>query len=99
MEIYAIAVLAGIMAGLLHKDLKTKDIFQGGVGVALALMLYAYIGMIFGLVSVHGLLGTSIAAFLPGFLGIAVGPLIALLFSIGMYMAVALVTQAFVKPK
>lgn len=95
---YAIAALAGILAGLLgNKDLTGKDILQGGFGVSIALVLYGYIGTLLGLITASSLLGPTIASLLPGFWGILMGPIVALLPSMMIYFVVALATQVIVR--
>jgi tetrahydromethanopterin S-methyltransferase subunit C len=90
--------VAGAIIGS-RKDLNERDLLQAGVGITIAGIVFSYLSVFLGLISVANLLGASIAVMLPGVFGLIIAPIIAAILGLVLYLVVAFITAIFVKMK
>jgi len=95
MFVYGLVAIAGVLIGS-NKNLNNKDLLQAGVGVTLASMLFSYLTVMLNLMSVDALIGSSLSMAL-GAMAIVIGPIIAMVLSLVLYLLVAFVTATFVR--
>jgi len=96
MYAYLLALIVGALTGKDGKELNDRDIIQVGIGVGLASMIFTYLTIFLGLLSVDSMIGSTLSITL-GASGPFIGPMIATALSIVLYLVVAFPTAWIVR--